>query len=203
MSGYELAEAVRSGLIAQVISDVEAHLESAHRPMVILIAGGTCSGKSTLAEQLADMTQATVLALDNYMHTKAWRNLHSFNETTMSWDHPGAYNYRLALQDLQRLLSNVSVQRKFANGESLELKAAPVVIVEGLHALRTRFAIKGDLGIFVDLPAAYRLERRLARHREQEKSKDEIIKYFEEIAEPLFRRYVAPTRPAANVTITG
>ena len=165
------------------------------RPYIIGIAGGTASGKSTLArklaEGLADLS-VTVIGMDKYF--KAEKPVHRAPLTGQDWpdfNSPDSFHLDQLVTDLDALVAGQ--------------EASEVVIIEGLmtlqHApLRERLHLK----VFVDAPADERIVRRLRRNMaERGLSFEEIAAYYLQAVRFRHEEFVEPTRWFADVIING
>lgn len=175
---------------------------------IIGIAGGTGSGKTTLAHALAaalgDMP--AVIAQDWYYRDQ--RHLSREQRQRTNYDHPDAIETELLLADLDQLRVGVDIdapQYDFTQHlratETRRIEPCPIVIIEGLHVLSE--AILRDmleLGVFLDVPADIRLIRRLKRDiAERGRSADGVIAQYLEQVRPMHEKYVAPSRKHADI----
>ena len=140
--------------------------------LVVGLAGGTASGKTTVVGSIRDALgpeQVAVMALDHY-----YRDLSALplNERkNYNFDHPDAFDLPLILRDLERLKSGQVIERpvySFAlsvrTDETVRIEPAPVVMVEGILALaHPELLDHYDLRIFVESANDLRLIRRLQR----------------------------------------
>ena len=145
--------------------------------LVIGIAGGTGSGKTTLMKNLIETfgDVVTVLSHDNYYHR---RDLMPFEERCkLNYDEPAALETELMVRHLQALRSGQAIDCPVydfsahnRSDETVRIEPRQVIIVEGIlifenEALRELM----DIRIFVDTDADVRLCRRIRRHLEEAK----------------------------------
>ena len=146
--------------------------ENATKPFVIGVAGGTCSGKTTVAERLVDVIGSDNLALIRQDAYYIDRTHEAFAvRAAANYDHPDAFEWPLMIEQLTDLIAGqtikVPVYDYADHNRSKEVEVVhptKIVVFEGIlalidPALRALF----DLKIFVDTPADIRLTRRLQR----------------------------------------
>lgn len=181
-------------------------------PRCIGIAGGTGAGKTTLAHALAQRyaDSVAVIPLDAY-----YRDLGHLPETqraAWNFDHPDAMEWELLLEHVDALARGVPIaipvydfHRHRRTKECKPVPPRPVLILEGLHALhhpqlRSRMVLK----VFLDIPEATRLERRIVRDTaERGRSPGEVTAQFHSTVAPMYARYIAPARAHADLILAG
>ncbi len=176
-------------------------------PQIIGIVGASGSGKTTVARELAELAgNASLMSQDNYyislpddVDSKAW-----------NFDNPAVIDLEHLARDLAALKRGETVQgpryifstHKRAP-DTVTLKPAPLIIVEGLflflpESLRNIF----DLKIFIDVPLEVCLERRVARDVvERGRTAEMIRQRWAEQVNPMYRKYVEPTRAFADLLL--
>ena len=186
-------------------------VKSTADPVVIAIAGISCSGKTTLARHLARvLPQAAVLPMDAYYRDLS--HLPPPHRASVNFDAPDALDRPLLLDHIQRLSRGVGVDRPVYSFKTHTRKSTPVrqdpvshLVVEGLFALywpelRSRY----HLSVFVDAPHALCLERRLERDAaERGRTPGSIRLQYERHVQSMGERYVVPTRSHADVVVSG
>ena len=185
---------------------------STQRPFLIGVAGGTCSGKTTVSERLAAMAhhggdeQLAVIKLDSYYCSHGHL---SFDERVhLNYDHPDAFDWALLNEHLAALCAGQSVPvpvYDFANHDRSAdvrmVRPASIVVVEGIlvlwePTLRERF----DLKVFIDTDADVRLIRRLQRDvRERGRTPDNIIEQYLATVRPSHEQFIEPSKRFADV----
>jgi uridine kinase len=181
------------------------------KPFLLGVAGGSGSGKTTVAERLAGLIGGSDLALVRLDAYYRDRNHLPFEErAAINYDHPDAFDWPLLLDHVQALLDGHAVQvpvYDFATYERLPdrvtLRPAQVVVVEGILVLydpelRERF----DLRVFVDTDADVRFIRRLERDvAERERSPDSVIEQYLATVRPSHEQFIEPSKRYADVIV--
>ena len=181
------------------------------RPYVVGIAGGTGSGKTTLAQKLADAMPAGRCALiehDAYYHDLS--HLPPDQRAGVNFDHPSALDSGLLVDQLRQLRDGTPVEvpiYDFATHtrrrDTRTVRAARVIIVEGIlvfsePALRDQMDIK----IFVDTDADIRLMRRIRRDLEHRgRTFQSIRDQYYATVRPMHLEYVEPTKRWADLIL--
>lgn len=181
-------------------------------PLVIGVAGGTASGKSTLASALVARLpdQATLLVHDRYYHPlpEALRD----RPIAHNFDHPDALDTARLVADLDRLRTGEGAWvpvYDFARHDRADEEAwvppRPVVVVEGIlvladPALRERL----HRAIYVHTPDDLRLIRRLRRDvARRGRTVEAVLAQYEATVRPMHEQFVAPSRAHADVVVSG
>ncbi len=179
--------------------------------LVIGLAGGTGSGKTTVSEAIrraAGAANLVVLPQDAYYQAQTELPLEIRSKT--NYDEPSAFDTALLVAQLGALLRGEPIKRPvydFTNHnrseETVGLEPQPVIVVEGilvLHepSLRERF----DLSVFVDAPPDERFIRRLERDvSERGRSAESVIEQYRRSVKPMHDLFVEPTKAHANLIL--
>ena len=179
--------------------------------LIIGIAGGTGSGKTTVVNQILNQLSADeicVISQDSYY--KATDNLSYEQRTKINFDHPKSIDFDLLVSHLKELKKGNTIEQpvySFVTHNRLEdtLITHPrkVVIVEGILIfnnleLRDMFDIK----IFVHADADERLIRRLRRDiKERGRDLDEVLNRYQDTLKPMHQQFIEPTKNYADIII--
>ena len=181
-------------------------------PMLIGIAGGTGSGKSTFADRLLALfpNEITVISYDNYY--KPQDHLSFEERIKTNYDCPDALDTDLLVKHLRLLQGGKSVEIPnydfcihTRREEFTLVEPTPVIIVDGIltfhdERLREMFDIK----IFADADADERILRRLRRDvTERGRDIDGVIRQYVETVKIMHGIYVEPTKKYADIMING
>lgn len=181
-------------------------------PRLIGVAGGSCSGKSTLAHAIAAMMEgsAAVVPMDAYYRSLAHLSLPE--RARFNFDAPEALEHELLVEHLRALKRGDTVEIPEYDFASHTRKAttrticpAPLIIVEGLYALfwETLRALF-DATVFIETPPGLCLERRIARDvRERGRTEASVRAQFAATVQPMYERFCAPTGPLAGIILPG
>jgi len=180
-----------------------------HRPFMIGVAGGTCSGKTTVSERLADLAGVDRLALiklDSYYVSLSHLPLEE--RAKFNYDHPNAFDWELLHEHLDLLAKGEAVPVPIYDFTIYDrtrdvrmLPPARIVVVEGIlvlyePALRDRF----DLKLYIDTDADLRFIRRLQRDvAERGRTPDSIIAQYLESVRPSHEQFIEPSKRYADV----
>lgn len=180
-------------------------------PFLVGLAGGSGSGKSSLAaavQAVLGPARVARLAHDAYYADRA--GLDERARAAADYDVPGALDHELFVSHLHALRAGVPVapprycfasHRRLGPGPVVEPRE--IVLVEGillLHDSEVRAAL--DLKVFLDAPERTRLARRLARDvAERGRTEAAVLAQFETTVRPAHRAWVEPTRAHADLVL--
>lgn len=180
-------------------------------PFIILVAGGTASGKtSRVANKIQEaLSNACIISMDNYYRGHTFMDEQKSQWNELNWDQPEALNLELFIEHLSQLkagkviLAPVYDFKKDPVFEAIKIEPKNIIIVEWLFALHDTIAQLWDLNIFVDIGAHGQIMRRIFRdiQRTWERPK-EILKYFLSTVEPMHMKYIVPTKQNAQIIIS-
>jgi len=186
---------------------------ASHRkpPLVLGIAGGSGSGKSTIAKSILEALpdgQGILLQPDHYY--RAQSHLPLSERASVNYDHPDALELDLLTTHLDQLRSGAHIVRPTYDftthdraKEGLRIAPAPVIVVEGIlvladDRLRSRFEVK----LFVDTDSDIRLMRRIRRDLEHRgRTFAQVRKQYYESVRPMHLAFVEPSKRFADVII--
>ncbi|MBX3050009.1 MAG: uridine kinase [Caldilineaceae bacterium] len=180
-------------------------------PIVIGVAGGTASGKTTVSEQiLACISPHQIAFLQHDSYYREESHLSLAERATRNYDHPQSLDTPLLVTHLLSLRRGEAVDvpiYDFATysrrAESRRVDAAPVVLVEGILIFAER-ALRElmDIRIFVDTDADIRFIRRLRRDMfERGRSLDSVVEQYLKTVRPMHLEFVEPSKRYANVIV--
>ena len=180
------------------------------KTMIIGIAGGTGSGKTTLTRRLVETfgPDVSVVYHDNYY--KKHDGMTYEERAALNYDHPDAFDTDLMVSDLKKLAAGETIRCPVydysihnRSEKTMEVRPTKVVIVEGILIFADR-ALRDmmDVKIFVDTDADVRILRRILRDvKERERSLDSVIDQYLTTVKPMHEQYVQPSRQYADVVV--
>jgi len=182
-----------------------------NKVFIIGICGGTCSGKSTISENLKEhYKELGVNKINTDSYYKDHSNLSFRERSQINFDHPDSIDFDLLINDLNSLIKNNSIKEPVYSYKSHKrlkknklLKPKRIIILEGLHIFCNAELINLiDFGLFLNLDSVTRLERRIKRDiNERGRTEEEVINRFNEMCEPMYQEFIFPSRTKANVII--
>jgi len=191
---YELEEGIE-----KLIKEIQDKMSQTDKVIVVEIAGGSSSGKTTqIAKQIQEKLGKNVLlfSMDNYYK----ENKHN-RKNGLNFDQPEALYIELFLEHLKCLKNNKSIPKlKFCFDENPSkivgtLQPKKVILIEGLFALNDKLKELGDIKVFIKTDFQGRLIRRLMRNvKERNGKSNDILKYFLEVVEPMHQKYIEQTK---------
>lgn len=178
---------------------------------IIGIAGGSASGKTTLARQLGEVIpQAAVIALDSYYRGNSQSPMEE--RARVNYDHPGSFDFPLLERHLNKMSQGETVSvpiydfsTHMRSTETMEISSSSVIILEGILVLHES-TIRSQLhySIYVDTPDSLRFSRRLARDvRERGRTEDSVYAQWEQTVQPMFLEYCKPSKVWASRIVDG
>ncbi|GIO05011.1 uridine kinase [Brevibacillus reuszeri] len=180
-------------------------------PVLIGVAGGSGSGKTTVAKELFRQFQndsVTMIEQDSYYKDQS--HLSADERALTNYDHPFAFDNDLLLAHLQELLAGRAIEKpiydfKLHNRKEEKVKVDPkdVIILEGMLILEdTRIRDLMDIKVFVDTDADVRIIRRIARDIEERgRSLDSVVNQYLNVVRPMHLQFIEPTKRYADVII--
>ena len=178
--------------------------------MVIGIAGGTGSGKTTITKKLMQHFggDVSVIYHDNYY--KAHHNMSYEERSKLNYDHPDSFDTDLLIQAVKDLKAGRSVTCPVydytihdRSDKVIVVKPAKVVIVEGILIFQSReLCQQMDIKIYVDTDADVRILRRIVRDvRDRGRSLDSVVNQYLSTVKPMHEQFVEPSKRNADIII--
>lgn len=180
--------------------------------LVIGIAGGTGSGKTTVVkkiiDKLADKSYVTVIPQDSYYKDNSHLPLEQRLE--LNFDHPQAIDWDLMVKHITALRRGESIEQPIysyitctRSNETIHIDPSNVIIVEGILIL-TDEALRScmDIKIFVDADADDRLSRVISRDIiERGRSVNKVLERYEKTVKPMHLQFIEPTKRYADIIV--
>lgn len=181
------------------------------RPLIIGVAGGTGSGKTTVARKLKESYPphcVQVIAQDSYYKDQSHIPLEERHKT--NYDHPNAYDNELLIAHLDALRRGESVEQPVYSfithtrvAETKTVNPAHILVVEGILALEdARLRERMDVKIFVQTDADVRFIRRLKRDiLERGRALNDVIEQYQKVVRPMHLQFTEPSKRYADIII--
>ena len=178
--------------------------------LVIGIAGGTVSGKTTLTKNIIDHFGDAISVLRHDDYYKAHDELSYEERSLLNYDHPDAFDTELLIKHLDELHGGRAVDSPVndytVHNRSTEVRhveARPVILLEGIlifenAALRERL----DMKIFVDTDADVRIVRRILRDvKKRARTLESVVTQYLTTVKPMHEAFVEPSKRTADIII--
>lgn len=181
------------------------------KPIVIGVAGGSGSGKTTIINSIIDeLTGYDIVTIQHDSYYKDNRHLPFYEREKINYDHPDALETNLLIQHLKELIEGREIEAPVYDftkhtrkkyGE--KKKPAQIVIVEGiLIFVEKELRELMDVKIFVSTNSDIRFIRRLKRDMaERNRSMDSVINQYLKSVRPMHLSYVEPSRRHVDIII--
>ena len=182
-----------------------------HQPIVFGVAGGTASGKTTVAETILEAvgaSQVTYLPHDAYYRDMS--HLPFRERARLNYDHPDSLETELLVEHVEQLLGGQAVEvpiYDFTEHRRTErtklVKPCPILLIEGILVFtHRRLRELMDIKVYVEADPDVRFIRRMVRDMEErQRSLDSIIKQYLETVRPMHLEFVEPSKRYADVII--
>ena len=180
-------------------------------PVIIGIAGGTGSGKTTVALKVRDVApvrSVEIIHHDSYYHHKP--ELSFDDRAKINYDHPNAFDTALMVEHIEQLKAGNSVEVPIYDyathsrvGETRLVESADVIFIEGILVLESEALRKlMDIRLYVGVDPDERFIRRMQRDvKERGRSLDSVVNQYLNVVRPMHQQFVNPTKKFAHVII--
>ncbi|WP_300081502.1 uridine kinase [uncultured Thomasclavelia sp.] len=182
------------------------------KPIIIGIAGGSASGKSSIANEIYEYFKyehtIKIIRLDDYYKDQSHLTMEQRVKT--NYDHPLAFDMDLLVKHLDLLKSNQSIEKPIydftVHNRSLQVEVInprDVFILEGVFVLNeVQIRERCDILIYVDTDADIRFIRRLKRDmQERGRSLESVCNQYLQTVRPMHEQFVEPSKKYAHIII--
>ena len=185
-------------------------MKNINKNILILIAGGTGAGKTTVTNEILDELQEEVTVLNQDDYYKSFDELTLDERKKVNYDHPESVDMDLLVLHLKRLLKGQSISMPKYDYINYKRKSsrtvvrpAKVIILEGVLALEdARIRELASIKIFVESDDDTRFIRRLVRDmNERGRSLDDVIDQYLSTVKPMYHIFAKPTKRYADIII--
>jgi uridine kinase len=181
------------------------------KPFIVGVAGGSGSGKSTVARNLAQALHAESVAfIDMDAYYRNFEHVPLAERRKINWDHPESFDWELLVGQLTRLASGEAIEKPVydfvthtRSPQTVIVPAAPVVVIDGILLFSDgRVRDLCDVKVFVDADADVRLIRRIKRDMNKRgRPLEEILDQYVTTVQPMHLQFVEPTKRYADVIV--
>ncbi|MDN4526292.1 uridine kinase [Fictibacillus fluitans] len=181
------------------------------KPIVIGVAGGSGSGKTTVAKeiyrQFADQS-ILIIEQDSYYRDQSEKTMDERLKT--NYDHPLAFDNELLISQLNALLEFKSIEKPVydytahtRSDKIIPVEPKDVIILEGILILEDeRLRDLMDIKLFVDTDADVRIIRRMVRDtRDRGRTLESVIDQYTSVVRPMHNQFIEPTKRYADIII--
>ena len=181
------------------------------KPLIIGIAGGTGSGKSTVARKVAEaLPDASVAFIEMDAYYRNFAHLPMDERRKVNWDHPETFDLELLIAHLGQLALGGAIERPVydfvshtRSEQTVRVAPADVVVVDGIMLFADeRLRALCEVKVYVDTDADIRLIRRIRRDSmERGRPLDEILDQYLTTVRPMHLQFVEPSKRYADVIV--
>ena len=182
------------------------------KPVIIGIAGGSGSGKTTIAHEIADEINAddhiTIMTQDSYYKDNT--GVPMAERKKINYDHPDAFDMPLLEAQLNQLLHRKPIEMPTydftahtRSEKTIYVEPSDIIILEGILVLFNE-AIRNlmDIKVYVDTDDDIRFIRRLERDmKERGRSLDSVINQYLSTVKPMYHQFIEPTKRYADIIV--
>ncbi|MDQ0158708.1 uridine kinase [Alkalibacillus salilacus] len=181
------------------------------KPIIIGVAGGTGSGKTTVTRSICDQFENTsILMLEQDSYYKDQSHIPFEERLNTNYDHPLAFDNDLLIDHLDRLSRRETVQKPVYNyelhtrsDETITVEPQEVIILEGILILEDeKLRNMMDIKVFVDTDADIRIIRRMMRDiKERGRTLESVMDQYMNVVRPMHLQFVEPAKRYADIII--
>ncbi|KRK08885.1 uridine kinase [Lactobacillus pasteurii DSM 23907 = CRBIP 24.76] len=187
-------------------------MNSLDKPVVIGITGGSGSGKTTIAHEVAkqinDDDRIMIITQDSYYKDNTGLDMEERKK--INYDHPNAFDMPLLEAQINQLLHRKAIEMPTydftthtRSDETIHVEPADIIILEGILVLFNEDIRKlMDIKVYVDTDDDIRFIRRLQRDmQERGRSLDSVISQYMDTVKPMYHQFIEPTKRYADIII--
>ncbi|MDE6491794.1 MAG: uridine kinase [Lactobacillus sp.] len=182
------------------------------KPIIIGITGGSGSGKTTIAHEIANQIEANdrivIMTQDSYYKDNT--DLPMSERQKINYDHPNAFDMPLLEAQLNQLLHRKPIEmptydftEHTRSDKTVHINSADIIILEGILVLfNEEIRNLMDIKVYVDTDDDIRFIRRLERDmKERGRSLDSVINQYLTTVKPMYHQFIEPTKRYADIII--
>lgn len=178
--------------------------------IVIGIAGGTCSGKSTLIKKIKEEFGDAITMLSHDFYYKAHNDIPFEERKKLNYDHPDSFDTDLMIGHIKQLINGESIERPVYDftihnriDETVTVKPSKVIVVEGILIFENKeLRDMCDIKVFIDTDADVRIIRRIVRDvHERGRTLDSVVTQYLTTVKLMHEQFVEPSKKYVDVII--
>lgn len=178
--------------------------------IVIGIAGGTGSGKSTMIKRIKEEFQDEITVLSHDFYYKAHDDMSFEERCKLNYDHPNAFDTDLMIEHIKELKDWKAIERPVYDftihnrvSETVKVMPAKVVVVEGILIFENKELLDlCDIKVFVDTDADVRILRRILRDVEERgRSLESVVNQYLTTVKLMHEQFVEPSKKYADIIV--
>ena len=182
------------------------------KPIIIGITGGSGSGKTTIAHEIANQIEANdrivIMTQDSYYKDNT--GLPMSERQKINYDHPNAFDMPLLEAQLNQLLHRKPIEmptydftEHTRSDKTVHINPADIITLEGILVLfNEEIRNLMDIKVYVDTDDDIRFIRRLERDmKERGRSLDSVINQYLTTVKPMYHQFIEPTKRYADIII--
>lgn len=183
----------------------------AKRPVVIGIAGGSCSGKTSVTRAIYEVfREHSVVVIEQDFYYKDQSHLTFEERLGTNYDHPLAFDNDLLIEHIKKLLVRQPIEKPVYDyvqhtraEEVIHVEPVDVIILEGILVLEDAdLRDLMDIKLFVDTDSDLRIIRRIMRDiKERGRTTDSVIEQYLAAVRPMHNLFIEPTKRYADIII--
>lgn len=186
-------------------------MSSNQKPVIIGVAGGSGSGKTTVCNKIYDyFTGKSIVMIEHDSYYRDQSDISFEERLKTNYDHPFAFDTDLLVEHLEKLQKNEGIEipvydysRHTRSDDKIVVEPQDVIIVEGILILEDkRLRDLMDIKIYVDTADDLRIIRRIERDmKERGRSLDSIIDQYLSVVREMHEQFIEPSKKHADVII--
>ncbi len=178
--------------------------------MIIGVAGGTGSGKTTFANKIKEEFPDQTAMLSHDYYYKSNDDIEFEQRTKLNYDHPMAFETELLISHIEALRAGCAIEHPIYSfvdhtrcGETVRVDPKPIILVEGILIFEnTALCDLMDIKIFVDTDADVRILRRIKRDvMGRGRDLTSVMEQYLATVKPMHEQFVEPTKKLADVIV--
>lgn len=178
--------------------------------IVIGIAGGTCSGKSTLIKKIKEEFGDAITMLSHDFYYKAHNDVPFEERKKLNYDHPDSFDTDLMIGHIKQLINGESIERPVYDftihnriDETVTVNPSKVIVVEGILIFENKeLRDMCDIKVFIDTDADVRIIRRIVRDvSERGRTLESVVTQYLTTVKLMHEQFVEPSKRRADIII--